>query len=477
MFKKAVLLLLIVALASSSLYAQSNLSKEERMKWWREARFGMFIHFGVYAQMAGEYRGYQQAKGGAEWIMNRMKVPVEEYRSIARQFNPVKFDADEWVKAAKDAGMKYIVITAKHHDGFALFDSKASDWDITDATPYGKDLLKPLAEACKRHGMKLGFYYSQAQDWVNPGGSAARKEMREGWPNPDSTKIDAYTKANLGHWDPLQETKSFDQYIDQVAVPQLRELMTNYGEIAVLWWDTPTRMTDDAALKFTEILKLQPQIITNDRLKRPNFPGDTRTPEQKIPDQAELDGKDWETCMTMNRTWGYRKTDDNWKSAEALVRNLVESASKGGNYLLNVGPKPDGSFPQESVERLQAIGSWMKVNSEAIYATKKNPLAAVDWGCITRKDNQTNTVLYLTVFDWPKGEALILPQLKSKVVSAAVLGSPLKVNTKAAGGNVYVSIPGKSALAIAPVIRLEVEGHIDNIATVPASQMKTGELD
>src|SRR5690606_38988616 len=162
--------------------------------------------------------------------------------------------------------------------------------------------------------------------------------------------------------------------IDQVAVPQLRELMTNYGEIAVLWWDTPTRMTDDAALKLTEVLKLQPQIITNDRLKRPNFPGDTRTPEQKIPSQAELDGKDWETCMTMNRTWGYRKTDTSWKSAEALVRNLVESASKGGNYLLNIGPKPDGSFPQESVERLQAMGAWMKVNSEAIYATKRNPL-------------------------------------------------------------------------------------------------------
>jgi len=477
MFKKAGLLLLLVAFAASTLYSQANLPKEERMKWWREARFGMFIHFGVYAQLAGEYRGYQQARGGAEWIMNRMKVPVEEYRSIARQFNPVKFDADEWVKTAKDAGMKYIVITAKHHDGFALFDSKVSDWDITDAAPYGKDLLKPLAEACKKHGMKLGFYYSQAQDWVNPGGSAARKEMSEGWPNPDSTKIDAYTKAHKGHWDPIQETRTFDQYIEQVAVPQLRELMTNYGEIAVLWWDTPTDMTDDAAWKFTEVLKLQPQIITNDRLKRPNFSGDTRTPEQKIPSQAELDGMDWETCMTMNRSWGYSKTDTNWKTAEMLIRNLVESASRGGNYLLNVGPKPDGSFPQESVERLRTMGAWMKVNSEAIYATKRNPLPAVDWGCITRKDDKKNTVLYLTVFDWPKGGTLILPRLKNKVISAGVLGSRLKVNTKAADGNVYMSIRGKPALNIASVIRLEVEGDIADIATAPASQMKTGELD
>lgn len=477
MFKKTGFLILFLVITISALRSQPGLTKEERMKWWREARFGMFVHFGVYAQMAGEYRGYQQARGGAEWIMNRMKVPVEEYKSMARQFNPVKFDADEWVKTAKEAGMKYIVITAKHHDGFALFDSKASDWDIADATPYGKDLLKPLAEACRRHGMKLGFYYSQAQDWVNPGGSAARKEMREGWPNPDSTKIDAYTKANKGHWDPVQETKSFDQYIDQVAVPQLRELMTSYGEIAVLWWDTPTHMTDEAAWKFTEVLKLQPQIITNDRLKRPNFPGDTRTPEQKIPDQAELDGMDWETCMTMNRTWGYRKTDTNWKSAEMLIRNLVESASKGGNYLLNVGPKPDGSFPQESVERLRAMGAWMKINSEAIYTTKRNPLQAVDWGCITRKDSKKNTILYLSIFDWPNNGTLILPGLKNRVVSAAVLGNPVEVDTKPIEGNLSLSIKGKPALGIVPVIKLEVEGYIDNRATLPASQMKTGELD
>ncbi len=282
---KKLLSLALVCLLISTANAQP-LSKDARMEWWRAARFGMFIHWGVYSQWGGVYHGHEQARGGAEWIMNRCKIPVLEYQDRAKSFNPVKYDPDAWVRLAKEAGMKYIIITSKHHDGFALFKSNASKWNVADATAYGKDLLKPLAEACRKYGMKLGFYYSQAQDWNNPGGSVARKEMREGWPNPDSTKIDAYTAAHKGHWDPLQETKTFDQYIDDVSVPQVKEILSNYGDIAVLWWDTPTNMTDEAAQKLQAVLKLQPRIITNDRLKRPNFPGDTKTPEQKIPTQA-----------------------------------------------------------------------------------------------------------------------------------------------------------------------------------------------
>ncbi|HAE67329.1 MAG TPA: alpha-L-fucosidase, partial [Sphingobacterium sp.] len=368
-------LILIVGMSTGLLYAQVNrLPDSVRMKWWEEARFGMFIHWGVYAQFGGVYKGHEQARGGAEWIMNRSKIPVDEYQAMAKQFNPIAYNPDEWVRMAKDAGMKYLIITAKHHDGFALFETKASKWNMVDATPYGKDVLKPLADACRKYGLKLGFYYSQAQDWNNPGGSAARKLMREGWPNPDSTRIDDYTLAHHGHWDPRQETASFSDYIKNVSVPQVKELLSNYGDIAVLWWDTPTNMTDEAANMLQDQLALQPNIITNDRLKRPNFPGDTKTPEQKIPDWSELEGKHWETCMTMNGTWGYRTSDHKWKSAETLIRNLVDIASKGGNYLLNVGPKPDGSFPQESIERLAVIGKWMKVNSEAIYATKSSPL-------------------------------------------------------------------------------------------------------
>jgi alpha-L-fucosidase len=453
-----------------------SLAREKRMKWWREARFGMFIHWGVYAQWGGVYHGHQQARGGAEWIMNRMKIPVAEYQDKARSFNPVKYDPDYWVRLAKDAGMKYIIITAKHHDGFALFNSKASKWDITDATAYGKDLLKPLAEACKRHGMKLGFYYSQAQDWNNPGGSVARKDMREGWPNPDSAKIDAYTKEHKGHWDPAQETKTFDQYINDVSVPQVREILTNYGEVAVLWWDTPTNMNDTAALKLQALLKLQPNIITNDRLKRPNFPGDTKTPEQKIPTQAELDGKDWETCMTMNSSWGYKSWDDKWKSTETLIRNLIDIASKGGNYLLNIGPKDDGTIPQESIERLQQIGKWMKVNGEAIHASKPSPVAPVSWGRVTRKETPAATTLYFSVFEWPKDGKLTVSGIKNQVISAKILGGG-DVKVKSEDGGIVMKLPDTAPDQIATVIKVEFRGKMENVNLPGKGKIKSGELD
>src|SRR5690606_9682295 len=306
--------------------------------------------------------------------------------------------------------------------GFALFDTEASPWNIVDATIYGKDLLAPLAAACKKYGIKLGFYYSQSQDWNNPGGAAARKVMAEGWPNPDSTAIDAYTKANHGHWDPRQQTKTFDQYVHDVGLPQVRELLTNYGDISVLWWDTPMGITDEQAFKYQRLLELQPNIITNDRLKRPNFRGDTGTPEQKITDPDEVDGRDWETCMTMNGSWGYKSWDQNWKSARTLIRNLIDIASKGGNYLLNIGPKEDGTFPAESVERLQQIGGWMDVNGEAIYGTQMSPIHPIDWGrCTLRKDGE-HTILYLHVFDWPANQCLTLPGLTNPVVIAELLG-------------------------------------------------------
>jgi alpha-L-fucosidase len=409
--------------------------------------------------------------------MNRGKIPVADYQQFAAEFNPVKYDADAWVRMAKEAGMKYIVITAKHHDGFAMFDSKASKWDIADATPYKKDLLKPLAEACRKYGIKLGFYYSQAQDWNNPGGAAARKVTSEGWANPDSARIDAYTEAHSGHWDPAQTTKTMSQYIDEVAVPQVKELLTNYGDVAVLWWDTPTGMTDEYAEKLNALLKMQPNIITNDRLKRPNFPGDYKTPEQRIPNLSELDGKDWETCMTMNETWGYKSYANNWKSAQTLVRNLVDIASKGGNYLLNVGPKSDGTFPQESIDLLKEIGTWMKVNGDAIYDTKASPFGLFPWGRCTKKENGKNTILYFSVFEWPKDGKLTIPGLKNDVVSAKLLanGSSLKT-TKSAEGLV-IAVPEKALDPIATVIKVEVKGVVDAVAVGAKDKMKAGEID
>ncbi|MCS6861524.1 MAG: alpha-L-fucosidase, partial [Abditibacteriales bacterium] len=277
--------------------------RDARMKWWREARFGLFIHWGVYAVPAGVYKG-QHVPGLGEWIMHHARIPVAEYKQFAKQFNPTKYNPEEWVLLAKEAGMKYIVITSKHHDGFALFDSKVTDWDVVDATPYGKDLLKPLAEACRKHGIKLGFYYSQAQDWNHPGGAAAG-----------------------GHWDKAQEG-DMDEYLRKIAVPQVREILTNYGPVAILWWDTPVDMTKERADMLFPLTRLQPGIITNNRLGG-GYRGDTETPEQYIPATGYPGGRDFEVCMTMNDTWGYKRDDHNWKSTETLIRNLVDIASKG----------------------------------------------------------------------------------------------------------------------------------------------------
>jgi alpha-L-fucosidase len=477
MKKFAFILALIVGL-QSVIFAQKSLTKDERMKWWREARFGMFIHWGPYAVLGGVYHGHQQQHGGAEWIMNRSKIPVAEYQQYAATFNPVKYDPEAIVKLAKDAGMKYIVITAKHHDGFAMFKSNASKFNIVDFTPYGKDILAALAAACRKYDMKLGFYYSQAQDWNNPGGAASRKVATEGWANPDSARIDAYTATHQGHWDPAQTTATMDEYIDKVAVPQVRELLTNYGDVAVLWWDTPTGMTDEYALKLQALLKLQPNIITNDRLKRPNFPGDTGTPEQKIPGLGELDGRDWETCMTMGSSWGYKSWENKWKSPETLIRNLCDIASKGGNYLLNIGPDALGEVPQPSVDALKAIGVWMKTNSEAIYATKASPLGSFDWGRCTQKTKNGNTVLYFSVFNWPATGKLEIPGVTQKIKSAKLLADRKNLKTTSGKEGLTVYLPEKAPDAVASVIKVELKGKIAAASPQnPQTKMKTGALD
>jgi alpha-L-fucosidase len=464
--KKAILTIGIILLMACGMQAQKVLTKDERMQWWREARFGMFIHWGVYAVPAGTWNG-RQIGGIGEWIMNRGKIPVADYQRIARDFNPVKYDPDAWVKMAKDAGMKYIVITSKHHDGFALFGTKASKWNVVDATPYGKDLLKPLSEACKKYGIKLGFYYSQAQDWNNPGGSAARRPTIEGWANPDSVTIDAYTKEHKGHWDPAQEKRTFAEYIDAVAVPQVKELLTNYGELDVLWWDTPTNMTDEAATKLQSLLSLQPAIITNDRLKRPNFPGDHKTPEQRIPNLADLDGTDWETCMTMNGTWGYKSYDHNYKTPKTLIQNLLDIASKGGNFLLNVGPTAEGEFPPESVAILSEMGKWMKVNGESVYGTKASPWGLFPWGRCTKKETSKGTILYFSVFEWPADGKIVIPGFKKSIISAKLLADGSRVKTIAGkDGSLTITLHANAPDPLATVIKVEINGKVEDQPSV-----------
>ena len=423
--------------------------RDARMAWWREARFGMFIHWGVYAVPAGTYKD-KQIGGIGEWIMLRGEIPVAAYKAFAKEFNPVKYDADAWVRLAKEAGMKYIVITSKHHDGFALFDSKVTDWDIVDATPYGKDLLKPLAEACRRHGMKLGFYYSQAQDWCHPGGA----------------------KSGNRQWDPAQ-AGDMDEYIRTIAVPQVKEILSNYGDIAVLWWDTPSNMNEARAAMFEPVVSAFPGIITNNRLGG-GYRGDTETPEQHIPATGFGD-RDWETCMTLNDTWGFKSYDHNWKSTTVLLRNLIDIASKGGNYLLNVGPTADGEIPQPSIERLREVGRWMRVNGEAIYGTTASPFTRLEWGRCTTKRRADGATLYLHVFDWPSDGNLLVPGLNNKVNSARLLAAGQAVKAESVVGGALLTLPAASPDPIAAVIVVEVEGPL-SIEKVLPTQSPDGSL-
>jgi alpha-L-fucosidase len=436
---------------------ETKVVHDARMAWWRDAKFGMFIHWGVYSVPAGFYHD-QSVKGIGEWIMNKGKIPMAEYQLYAKEFNPVKFNADDWVKAAKDAGMKYIVITSKHHDGFAMFCSQASKWNICDATPYGKDPLKDLATACRKYDIKLGFYYSQAQDWNN-GGSAIG-----------------------GKWDPAQQ-HDMDDYIDKVAVPQVREICSNYGEFpAVIWWDTPTGMDTNRAKKlYDAVHALKPDIILNNRLGG-GFKGDTETPEQKIPAKG-FPGRDWETCMTMNNTWGYKRDDDHWKSTEVLIRNLCDIASKGGNYLLNVGPTSEGLIPGPSLDRLYEIGQWMKVNSEAIYGTSATVFggelgeavkakdgygsdttvsSANDWRCTTKPGK-----IYLIIFKWPSTGMFTVPGLQSKITKAYLLADRqhhLITGQTAAGAT--IKLPAQAPDKIASVVCLELADEVPKVSTL-----------
>jgi len=409
--------------------------RDARMAWWRAARFGMFIHWGVYSVPAGTYKG-QPVKGIGEWIMNKGKIPVADYRAFAKEFDPVKFNADDWVRTARDAGMRYIVITSKHHDGFAMFGSKASDWNIVKATPFGRDPLKELAAACRKYGLRLGFYYSQAQDWNNGGAAAG------------------------GKWDPAQE-RDMDEYIDKVAVPQVKEILTRYGEFpAVLWWDTPVDMNRERAEKLVALLKLKPGIIYNNRLGG-GFKGDTETPEQFIP-ATGFPGRDWETCMTMNDTWGYKSYDQNWKSAATLIRNLVDIASKGGNYLLNVGPTSEGLIPAPTVERLGEIGQWMKGNGAAIYGTTASPFKRLPWGRCTRKTTPDGTMLYLHVFNWPADGQLLVPGLRNASSRAYVLTDPAKqeLAARSSSEGLTLTVPAAAPDPVSSTIVLQVKGAL-----------------
>src|SRR5579871_717093 len=378
--------------------------RDARMAWFREARFGMFIHWGLYSVPAGQWQG-KDYNNAAEWLQYSAKIKPADYEPLQQKFNPVNFDATKWVRIAKSAGMKYIVITSKHHEGFGMWPSKQGTWNIGH-TQFHRDPLKELAAACKKEGLKLCFYHS-IMDWHHPDYIPRRPWDDRPVTVPNLDSYEAYMKA------------------------QLKELLTEYGPIGILWFDGEWEdtWTHERGVELYNYSRgLQPNIIVNNRVDTgrsgmsggapPENVGDYGTPEQTIPANG-IPRKDWETCMTMNDTWGFHSTDHNWKSPETLIRNLVDIASKGGNYLLNVGPTSLGEIPPGSVDRLAQMGKWTQVNGDSLYGTSAGPFPKqLHWGRVTQRPGK----LYLHVFD--ASQPILLAGLKNPVGRVYELANP-----------------------------------------------------
>ena len=427
---------------------------DDRLAWWREARFGMFIHWGLYAIPAGVWNG-QEVPGVGEWILHHGRIPPAEYETLAARFDPVDFDARAWARFAADAGMRYVVITTKHHDGFCLFDSAQTTFDVMEATPFRRDAMREIADACREAGLRVGWYHS-ILDWHHP---------------------DARGEA-------------FPSYA-AVMRRQVAELLTRYGPIDVMWFDGEwiDEWTHEEGVELYQLCRaLRPGIIVNNRVgkgrqgmagltagDRDDHPGDFGTPEQEVPTTG-LPGVDWESCMTMNDTWGYKASDENWKSTETLIRTLVDVVSKGGNFLLNVGPDARGRIPQPSVERLMAMGAWLKVNGASIHGCGAGPFRKpLSWGRCTANLSSPGT-LYLHVFDWPEDGTLEVPGVLNEVVACGPLADAIAAWTCESGDRgLVVHLPAEPLDPIDTVVRLEVFGA-PAVVELPAMPDADGSL-
>ena len=453
--------------ADAGWWAESMNTKDERLEWWRDSRFGCFMHWGVYAVLAGEWQG-QPVRGYSEHIQRQRKIDQATYRrEVIEKFNPVKFDADQWAAQVKRAGMRYLLITAKHHDGFAMFDSDVSDYNVVDATPFGRDPMRELADACRRQGIRFGFYYSQAFDWGEANGAGNDWEFD----NPGGDRL----LGGRDWWESMPERlpRIKEKYIDAKAIPQIKELIAKY-EPDILWFDTPHKLPFSENLRILEAVRsADADVVVNGRLARGhgrNF-GDYINTGDRAEELSQVGG-DWEAIPTTNESYGHHKHDPSHKPPQHFIRLLAKTVSRNGNVLLNVGPMADGRIDPKDAAILDAIGAWMETNGESIYGCGLTPLAIPSWGTSTRKGN----TLYLHVFDWPADGRLVVGGLESDPRAAELLtpggGKTLSCH-RLNGKDLEVRVPASAPFPEDSVIKLSFDGDIDTdpVRLLSASQM------
>jgi len=427
-------------------------ARDARIAWWREARFGMFIHWGLYAIPGGTWKDKVHKEGYSEWIMFDEKIPVREYEKLAGKFNPVKFDARAWAGIAKKAGMKYMVLTTKHHDGFSMFQSRLTPYNVADATPFKRDVTRELVDACRDAGMHFGCYYLIVRDWHRPQGPGNRYKQNNVWDYPDSKRAD------------------FDRYFATFAKPQVEELLTKYRP-DLLWFDEIDMKTDAQVEDlYQTIRKLRPECVINSRIQGCRFPTKIPPPHCDYISTGDNEiaaknlGFEWENPGSMNTSYGFNPNDHNWVSAAEIVSRLVEIVSKGGNYLLNVGPTPEGLIPQPCIDRLAEVGEWMAVNGEAIYGTSASvfgdsaPPPAGNWRCTVKPGK-----IYLHLFKWPADGKFAVPGLESKVTKAYLLAGRKELKVDQSAGTAILALPAEAPDKIASVICLEVADPVAKV--------------
>ena len=449
-------------------WTASMKNHDERIAWWQQARFGMFIHWGIYSLPGGEWKG-QKVDGYAEHLMRKEKITRADYLALAHQFNPVLFDADAWVRHAKEAGMKYIIITSKHHDGFAMFDTKVSDFNIVQQTPFKRDPMAELSAACHKYGIKFGFYYSHAFDWEHPDAPGNDWE----YSNPGGDK-GLYGGANWFNVHPELLPKA-QKYVNEKAIPQIKELLAKYHP-DILWFDTPSKLPLSENIRILKAIReVDNHVVVNGRLARSaevSF-GDYKNTADRPLEFYPVTG-DWEAIPTTNESYGYHKFDNSHKPVGAFVHLLAKAASRGGNLLMNIGPKGDGAFDSKDLAILKGIGAWMDKNGESIYGTVASPLPLQSWGVSTLKAN----TLYLHVFNWPADNKLYVGGLQSSFGKVSLLASKKtltanRVNTT----DVVINLPAKMPDTLNTVIAVELKEPLktDSVqvfsANIPGQQL------